>query len=443
MLVSWWRPSTWKSRPPPEVPADPLDRLGSQQMLTAEIEHAVAAARPVSVVLLDLDGFRALRTSRGSAHATRVLRLYAERLERLEQVTSYRLGDDLFAVLIPRGGDPIAWLDALDVDLTRVAGSRVSAGTARVAPGMSALAAQERAVRALRAAKRRGDGSVVDVDRLPEQLEPDITSERATGLLELLNTSYLRVHYQPIVDLATNSTLGFEALARPQLDYGFAGPEDAFLAAEQLGLVPELDAVCRHSIFSDGAGFDMPAHSRLHVNISPHSLGHRSLTTGVLKGHLREVGLTADRVVLELIEQVDLHDPGVDAELRRLARLGFVLALDDVGMAGAGLGLLHTGLFGVVKLAGSVIANAATSPHAVGIIEAVCAYARRTGAMVVAKGVEDADMLSFVRRFRTVGKPAGRIDTGQGFQIGPPQPQARTRPKTSAGTVEPAEPAPS
>ncbi len=428
--MSWWRPSTWKRCAPPDtVPADPLLRLGGKVRLSADLRDIILAGRSAGLLLLDLDGFRALRTSRGEDHARRVLRLYAERLERLEQVTAYWLDEDLFAILLPRAGDPVLWLDGLDVDLTRVAGSRVSVGTARVVGSISPREVHQRAEMALRAAKRRGDGSIVDIDWLSLEPEEPITPERAAALLQMLDESYLRVHYQPIVGLETHSTIGFEALARPQLDYGFAGPEDAFAVAARLGLTPELDAVCRHSIFSDGAGFDMPPHSRLHVNVAPEALGHRSLGGGLLQGQLREAGLTADRVVLELTEQVDTTDPVVESELRRLATMGFVLALDDVGQSGAGLRHLKTGLFGMIKVADDVIAQAATSRPALGVIEAACAFARQTGAVVVAEGVESAPLLSFVRRYRSAGEPTVRIDAAQGFQIGKPQPQARTRPR--------------
>ena len=406
--VRWWS-SRRRSAPPPAVPANPLDRLGTRQTLTAELAEVVAARRPSSLLLLDVDGLYALRVGRGEQHAERVLRLYAERLWNLEQVSCHRVQDDVFAIVVPRAGDPLAWLEGLDVDLTRVAGARVSGGAARVAPGMEARDVQEGAIRALRAAKRRGDGSVVDVERLPRAPEELVSAEQAAALLRLLQEGYLRVNYQPIMALESQSLVGFEAIARAPVDYRLAGPAEAFAIARGLGLVPELDAVCRHAIFSDGAGFDMPAHTRLHINVSARSLGHRSLTAGVLRGHLREVGLPAERVVL---------------------------ALDGVGAAGPDLGALGTGLFRVAKIAPEVIAAAPGSAVALGIIEAVCVFGRRAGAMVIADGVDNADALAFVRRFRGPGRPGTRIDAAQGSQIGEPQPQARPRSRPSGERTE-------
>jgi EAL domain-containing protein (putative c-di-GMP-specific phosphodiesterase class I)/GGDEF domain-containing protein len=428
-----WRSSRRKGAAPAAVPADPLDRLGTRQTLTAELAGVVAARRPSSLLLLDIDGMLALRVGRGEEHAERVLRLFAERLWSLEHVSCHRIQDDVFGIIVPRAGDPLAWLEGLDVDLTRVAGARVSVGAARVAPGMESREVQEGAIRALRAAKRRGDGSVVDVERLPRPPDALVAREQAAAVMRLLHEGYLRVSYQPIMGLESQRLVGFEAIARAPVDYGLAGPAEAFAIARRLGLVPELDAVCRHAIFSDGAGFDMPAHTRLHIDVSARSLGHRSLTAGVLRGYLREVGLPAERVVLEVGHRDAGADPTVEADLRRLADMGFVLALDGVGAVGADLGLLATGLFRVVKVAGEVIAPGPTSPQALGLVEAVCAFGRRAGAMVVADGVESADALAFVRRFRGPGRPATRIDAAQGSQIGEPQPQARARARPPVG----------
>lgn len=388
------------------------------------VDEAAAQRRPVALLLLDVDGYRALRASRGEARARVVVDRLGARLAALEEVSAYRLGDDQFAVVVPTGGDPVVWLDALEVDLTRIDGARVSVGTARAEQGLSAAGLEQRALKALRAAKRRGDGSVVDAERLGPTPAPAGEHE-ASALLKLIAGGELRVHYQPIVELATGEITAFEALARPQIDHGLAGPAEAFAVADQLGMVPELDAVCRHSILAEEPGYEIPPHTRLHINVAPQALGHRTLGGGELRTRMRDAGLTPDRVVLEVSEGPSDDQPMIEDELRRLRGLGFHLALDDVGTSHASFRRLATGLFDVIKLSGALVRAAAEEDAARGVVEAVCAYARRTDAIVIAEEVENGAMLSYVRRLRTDHRPPARIHEAQGYALGHPRPQPR------------------
>jgi EAL domain-containing protein (putative c-di-GMP-specific phosphodiesterase class I)/GGDEF domain-containing protein len=399
--------------------------LATRAVMQSTLDADVAAGRPGALALLEVDGFRALTLRRGGEDVARALRRLAMRLHELEPGRSFHLGEGGFAVVLAAAGDLVTWADDLVVDLSAIDDDvTVSIGTARAERTLTAATVEERANLALRAAQRRGNASHVDYARQDQTAPDGVTPEKAQALYDVLSAGELRVHYQPIIDLRDGRTIGFEALARPQATHGLNGPLEAFDVAARLGLVPELDALCRASIFAEGPGFDMPRHARLHVNVSPLALGHRSLSSTVLRRQLAEAGLEPRRVVFELTEEHDAEPEVTDRELRRLSKLGVGLLLDEVGAGSADLRRLRTGNFHGVKIAQAVVAETTTSRYAVGIVDAICAFARSTDTMVVAGGVEDAEMLRFVQDFRAAGDPTWRIRAAQGYHLGRPRPRA-------------------
>ena len=85
------------------------------------------------------------------------------------------------------------------------------------------------------------------------------------------------------------------------------------------------------------------------------------------------------------------------ADATRLRRLGFQLALDDVGAGNAGLEMLRELPVDFVKIDRSVIVAAVDDTHAQAVLVAILAYARRADAFVIAEGIESMDILEFVR----------------------------------------------
>ena len=89
----------------------------------------------------------------------------------------------------------------------------------------------------------------------------------------LLEEHRLSIAFQPIWDLERKVVLGYEALARPSVEYGLAGPAEAFDVAEAMGRAPELDELCREAILSRAR--DLPEDALLFINISPPIPGAR------------------------------------------------------------------------------------------------------------------------------------------------------------------------
>lgn len=176
----------------------------------------------------------------------------------------------------------------------------------------------------------------------------------------------------------------------------------------------------------------LPADALLFLNLSPQSLGHASLAADGLTREVRAAGLTPERVVLEITERDIARPDFVAHETERLRQEGFHIALDDVGAGNAGLEMLRHVHVEYVKIDREIVAVAPHDQQARAVLLAVVAFARETGAFVIAEGVETPDELDYLRR---VGEepevPRSAIHGAQGYLLGRPAPRPAA-PVTSA-----------
>jgi len=214
--------------------------------------------------------------------------------------------------------------------------------------------------------------------------------------------------YQPIADLLDGSLVAVEALVR-----GPAGPLELpaqlFAAAAAEGTLDRLDEACLRSAL-DGIGrLDRPA--TVFVNVEPSTLSRLpACRLADLAEHVQP-GL---RVVLEITERDLLENPAeLVRSVDRVRELGWGLALDDVGAEPAGMALLPFLRPDVIKLDLALI-RGRTTRQAASVVNAVRAEAERSGAVVLAEGIETEE---HVERALAVG-----ASLGQGWLLGRPGP---------------------
>ena len=199
------------------------------------------------------------------------------------------------------------------------------------------------------------------------------------------------VHYQPIVDLDGEHTVGVEALVRWRHPERGLLPPAAFLElAESMGMLPELGGWVLREACRQAAEWQVRAPGiELNVNLSASQLGNPNLVDEV-RAVLEETSLLPHLLVLELTESVALTDLDESARvLTGLKTLGVRIALDDFGTGFSSLSHLGTLPVDVVKIDRSFV-QAMQESEGASVAEAVLQIARTFNLAPVAEGVEDA-----------------------------------------------------
>ncbi|WP_412068186.1 EAL domain-containing protein [Rubrivirga sp. IMCC43871] len=398
---------------------DALTELPNRTLFRDRIERAISAGAPFAVMFIDLDRFKVVNDSLGHEAGDRLLREVAARLRAAlaaSDAVVARLGGDEFGVVTATTDAPAlaqTLLDALarPLDLgARTVAPGASIGVVADAQDYDAPGALLRdADTAMYAAKRAGRGQfAVFAPAMHREaalrfgLEHDLRFAAARGQIV--------PYFQPVVDLATGSVAGFEALARwHHPDLGPLAPSLFMPLAEELGLVSDLDRwildrTCE--AVANWGGEAVDALSYVSVNCSD-----RTFLAPDLAAHARAAadaaGLPPDRLVLELTERalidVDAAREVVDAAHHH----GLRLAIDDFGAGYSSLGLLHALPVDALKIDRSFVSDLDDSPSARALVRAVVGLSNDLGMISVAEGVETPGQLRALR--------AAGATHGQGF----------------------------
>ena len=380
---------------------DSLTRVGNHRAFKIDIQREMARAvrhkLPLTLAMLDVDEFKLVNDQKGHVQGDRLLLELANvlRIGRAED-RAYRLGGDEFAIVLPHTSGAAA---RVILERVRAAaanalhGSTVSIGYSTLEDAaISPETLQNQADAALYFTKRGGRNGVSQFEAASDGTWL-VSAERLQGLRGLLASETLPIALQPIWDLEQREILAFEALMRPPAAFGFPGPQDAFDLAERVGRAHELDRTSWTSALRRAA--DLPGRAMLFLNISPQTLD-RNFDLDAFIATVTSFGLRPERIVIEITERSIAHVDNVIRVARSLQAAGFGIALDDIGAGHAGLEIMSRFSFAYVKIDRQVVVNAMTDRNARGVVAAVVAFSRVTGAYVIAEGIDDIAMLDFV-----------------------------------------------
>ncbi|MCB9564553.1 MAG: EAL domain-containing protein [Kofleriaceae bacterium] len=256
------------------------------------------------------------------------------------------------------------------------------------------------AAHAYRAAQRQRDvaGAAAASGSMRGVAGSETTFQAALDSLELV--------VQPVMSAATGRRVGWEALVRSG-ERSLANPGALFAAAERLDLVTELGRRIRAaaaeliSTLPEGLVF-----------LNVHSA---ELLDDELYDPEQPLSRVAPRVVLDITERVALtHVAGVASRADRLRRLGFRIAVDDLGAGYAALAAIVELRPDVVKLDMSLIRSIHRDPVRQSVVSSVVDMCARLAMWTVAEGVETQDELAAVEQLG--------CDLVQGYHIGRPAP---------------------
>jgi len=228
------------------------------------------------------------------------------------------------------------------------------------------------------------------IKRTPSTSGPVLTAD---NLEQGLARGEIIAVFQPKIDLLTGRTAGVEALARwDSPEFGVISPEQFVPLAEQANLIERLTRVILIASLRSCADW-RTAHPgiSLAVNLSP-SIFDLKLPEAV-EQLLREIGVPAEMLTLEVTESVIVADKIIAADvLTRLRIKGVQLAIDDFGTGYSSLVTLLRLPFNELKIDRMFVASCLEDDDALRIVKAVISLAHEMGLRVVAEGIESLEI---------------------------------------------------
>lgn len=381
-----------------------------------------------AVLLIDLDGFKAINDSLGHAAGDKILQDAAARLRDVlppGDLVGRLAGDEFVAISSrpPLSGALLPEIGALADRIVKTLARPFALSDALVHIGASvgvSLYPQHAvtgpqllicADRALYAVKRSGKSAfaVFDPDRHASDESLSLLRSDLEGALQSFDG--LRMEYQPIVDLADGTIAGREALLRwTHPTRGELSPAAFIPTAERTGLILALGEWALLQSCTEAARWRDAV--TVAVNVSPVQLREEAFAS-IVESILIRTGLPAARLNVEVTETVLLSD---DSATRRnvaaLRELGVGLALDDFGTGFSTMSTLVRFSFDKLKIDSSFVRESVHRRESAAVVRGIVALSREIGMPTTAEGIETQEQLDFVR--------ACGCTHAQGFLLGLP-----------------------
>ena len=385
---------------------DPLTDLPNRALLHDRLDQATRIANregtSLTLLLLDLNGFKEINDTLGHHAGDRVLQCVASRLRTTlrEADTVARLGGDEFAVLLPFADLDGALLAAQkllqEVEQPCVIDQkslsvRASLGIACFPEhGSSADALLQKADVAMYIAKADGVGISVYAPNRDRN-----THRRLTLISELrkgLDENQFFLEYQPILHLRSNLITGVEALVRwkhPQ--QGRVLPGKFIHMAEQTGLINPLTTIVLETAIREWSKEPTSPPLTISVNLSPRTLRDPMLPQRIA-AILAVFSAPHASLALEITENILMSDPARSMDcLKRLHELGVRVVIDDFGTGYSSLAYLRRLPADELKIDRSFVAGLMGAQDEV-IVRSTIDLAHNLGLTVTAEGVENAEV---------------------------------------------------
>ena len=406
---------------------DALTGLGNHKRFFDKVGRLIVERSedpaPFAVGIIDLDGFKPINDLFGHSAGDDILVQAAMRLRAAmdQHSTITRIRADEFAFLCPLvfSEDVVAEHARMMIEILsapydvgdRTVRLSASVGCALFYSGDdTAEQLAQKAETALYQAKRAGRGRVNVFTREMEEAAKRVTHiEQA--LRRAVSAGEVEPHFQPIVDLKTRRTLGFETLARwTDRDLGRISPGVFIPIAEERGFIGPLSQLVLRKALD--AARNWPSDLFLSFNLSPSQLVDQN--TGLqLLTVLERARFDPRRLEIEITETGLMSDPAsAEKIVNDMRSCGIRISLDDFGTGQSSLGRLREFHFDKLKIDQSFVASIMTDRPSEHIVRAILAMCEGLGMDVVAEGIEEREQAD---KLIQLGCAAG-----QGFLYGRP-----------------------
>ena len=404
---------------------DKLTGLPNRTLFLERVGHALQRTRSgyrFGILFLDLDGLKVINDSLGHLAGDRLLSHVADRISSAVSGadTPARFAGDEFAVLVDGVGDTATLtgmaerLQAVIARPQHISGQDiVVTASIGIAVGTESYLSPEDLLRnadiAMYRAKssKKGSHAVFDVSMWAEAVD---RLRIETEVRNAIENNQLELHYQPIVDLHTGTTVAFEALLRwNHPTRGLLRPGQFLSVAEEAGLTVPIGRwvvveACRQLSAWRRAGV-VPDDLCVSINLSDRQFWYGDAHATVLAA-LAQARLPARCIALEITESVVVHDlAAAQAMLQTLHDQGLRLYVDDFGTGYSSLNVLRQLPVDALKIDRSFVSDMQANDRARELVRTIIVMGHNLGMQVIAEGIETVGQL---RQLREMGCELGQ-----------------------------------
>ncbi|MGH9333610.1 MAG: EAL domain-containing protein [Vicinamibacteria bacterium] len=253
---------------------------------------------------------------------------------------------------------------------------------------------------------------IEDARRMAQLQQQRLWVKSKELLQEIILKEDVRTVFQPIIDLNTRATLGYEGLTRGPQGTEYESPYMLFDVAGESDLLFELDRLCRRNALTS-ASLLKPAH-KLFVNLLPTTIRDPEFQGERMLEFLEANHLSPSRIVLEITERlaIESYDLFLEA-MKTFTDQGFAIAIDDMGAGYSGLEKIVHLNPRYLKFDLMMVRDIDTSFVKREMLKAIHSLASNVGADVIAEGIERVEELETLLELE--------IPYGQGFLFARPQ----------------------
>ena len=408
---------------------DPLTRLPNRVLFNERLQHVINLSRRhndcrFALLFIDLDRFKVINDSLGHRSGDQLLSSFALRIQHQLRVSDMlvRLSGDEFAILLEElshSDDVTQIAERINTALKQpfsLEGREVfTSASIGIALGRPSLSSPGDLIReadtAMYRAKARGGACYAIFDEEMHR-QAMLRLQLETDLRYAIERQELEVYYQPLVALASNQLVGFEALLRwHHPTKGYISPEQFIPIAEETGLIIPigqyvLSQACQQvKTWQNQALLAFPF--TISVNLSAKQLSNPHLATQIIQT-LAATGLDPHYLQLEITESLLMDNPtAATAIFQSLEASSIRLAMDDFGTGYSSLSYLRRFPVHTLKIDQSFTRRLGTQEEDLEIIQSIVSLAHSLKMTVIAEGIENE-----VQRYHL--KAIG-CDMGQGF----------------------------
>jgi diguanylate cyclase (GGDEF)-like protein/PAS domain S-box-containing protein len=411
---------------------DPLTKLPNRILFLEKLEATILKTSQKSfsfaVLMLDLDGFKAVNDLHGHAGGDLLLRESARRLESCVRSTDAvaRLGGDEFAILLSNIQEnenagkiaskileslkqPIL-IDGSELFITASIGIVICPYHSRQASDLVKFSD----IAMYQAKKQRNNFQFYSSEMTQKVVE---RNDIESSLRRALQNDEFLLHYQPQINLHTGKTIGVEALLRWNRNHSEMISPDRFIGiAEDSGIIIDIGQWALLTAFNAAVKWNTRLGTPITVaiNLSSRQFIHNDLLNAI-KLAIVQTKCNPRWITLEITESLLLNDSEeIRKILKSLDKMGFRISLDDFGTGYSALSYLNKFPVSEIKIDKSFVQGIVDNPDHGLVIQAIISMAKSLGKDLVAEGVETADQSEYLLKLG--------CQTVQGFLYSKPKP---------------------